>query len=264
MENKNPWWSEEYGFFGDFYMAGDHSLEGYLIQKKQSLHERTQAEVDGIVRLLKLTNGSSILDCPCGYGRHSIELARRGYPVTGSDLNGTHLSRAREYATKAHADVRFVQEDMRALRYDSEFSAAINMFYSFGFFDTDEENEQVLRNFYRALKEGGAFLMHTDVNIPRVIAGTYKSDEERRLASGGSLRIIDRYDPATKRINGAWIIAQPNRTTVRRDYSVRVYERDEFVALCKNVGFRSCNVYGDWNGSPYTKDSEDIIFVATK
>jgi hypothetical protein len=55
---KNPWWSEEYGFFGDFYMDGDASQDGYLIQKKQSLKERTETEVDGVVQSFVLEKWS--------------------------------------------------------------------------------------------------------------------------------------------------------------------------------------------------------------
>ncbi|CAF4819188.1 unnamed protein product [Rotaria sp. Silwood2] len=68
------------------------------------------------------------------------------------------------------------------INYDNEFDAVINMFYSFGFFETDEENNQVLQNFYNALKPGGKFLFHTDVNIPRILSGKYKEDETRHLA----------------------------------------------------------------------------------
>ncbi len=88
--NLSQWWEEDFGFFGDFYMNGDASLEGYLIQKKQTLHERTLAEVQGIRNLLN-TDGGKLLDCPCGYGRHSIELAKQGFDVVGVDLNTDHL-----------------------------------------------------------------------------------------------------------------------------------------------------------------------------
>ncbi len=73
MNQTKNWWSEEYGFFGNFYMEGDNSKEGYRISQKQSLQERTNAEVDGVLNLLNLQPGSKVLDCLCGYGRHSIE-----------------------------------------------------------------------------------------------------------------------------------------------------------------------------------------------
>ncbi len=261
--SQNQWWSEEYGFFGSFYMEGDASKEGYLTAKKQSLKERTKEEVDGAVKLLSLAKEAKILDCPCGYGRHSIELAKLGFAVTGSDINSIHLEKAVSNAKVDSLKVTFNKESMLNLGYSSEFDAVLNMFYSFGFFDTDEENEKVLKNFYNALKPGGKFLMHTDVNIPRIISGKYKEDEERNLVTGKTLRIIDSYVSQSKRINGAWIIKN-NGKEERKEYSVRVYTKDEFEKICKKIGFSSVITYSDWNGNDYSEDSEDMIVVATK
>ena len=263
-QQKINWWEEEHGFFGDFYLEGDNSKEGYLIGKKQSLQERTITEVDGIVGLLDLQTGNSIIDVPCGYGRHSIELAKRGFNVTGCDINYVHLGKAIESATKQNVMVDFKKLNMLDIDYNKKFDAVINMFYSFGFFETDEENEKVLINFYNALKEGGKFLMHTDVNIPRIINGKYREDETRNLATGKQLRIIDKYDSFTKRIEGIWIIKEADGKEVSRDYSVRVYTRDEFEQMCLKVGFSKVEVYGDWDKSLYDEDSEDMMVVATK
>lgn len=261
---QHSWWSEEYDFFGDFYIEGDNSYEGYLAPKEQQdLRERTEAEVGGIIHLLKLSQGDSVLDVPCGYGRHSIELAKKGMIVTGLDLNGTHLKEATENS-QGIASVRFVKENMLDLRYTDEFDAVVNMFYSFGFFDTDEENEKVLRNFYNSLKPSGRFLMHTDVNVPMVLSGKYKSHELRQLQGGKTLEITDIYDPATKRMNGSWVIRGKEGDERRRDYSVRVYTKDEFVELCQKIGFTTCEAYSDWEGNPYSENSDDMIIVATK
>ena len=138
------------------------------------------------------------------------------------------------------------------------------MFYSFGFFESDDDNFKVLQNFFKALKPNGQFLMHTDVNIPFIQAGKYKHNETRALTNGNALRIVDKYDPVTKRINGFWILKDENGEEIKKEYSVRVYTKDEFINLCKNAGFRFCKVYSDWDKKPYSEDSEDMIIVATK
>ncbi|CAF4734238.1 unnamed protein product, partial [Rotaria sp. Silwood2] len=229
---ESNWWTEEYGFFGQHYIEGDNSLEGYLIGQQQTLEERTDTEVEGIIKLLDLKRKAEILDIPTGYGRHSIKLATKGFNVTGSDLNSVHLKKAMNDAQKIGAHVTYIQENMIDINYDNEFDAVINMFYSFGFFETDEENNQVLQNFYNALKPGGKFLFHTDVNIPRVLSGQYKEDEIRHLCSGKTLRIIDKYNPEDKRIYGAWIIQDQYGKTIRKEYSVRVYTLEEFIEMC--------------------------------
>ncbi|WP_346836045.1 SAM-dependent methyltransferase [Paenibacillus polymyxa] len=262
--SKVEWWMEEYGFFGDFYIEGDDSKEGYLDEKKQTLADRTQSEAQGVIDLLNLKPGSKLLDCPCGYGRHSIELLSRGIDVVGCDINSSHLAKAINDAQTRGLKSDFRKENMLELDFKGEFDAVINMFYSFGFFETDEENFQVLVNFYNALKPGGKFLMHTDVNIPRVLQGHYKFNEVRPLVSNRNLRIIDNYDPVTKRVNGSWIISDSSGNERAFDYSVRVYGKEEFEELCLKAGFRKVTTYSEWDGSSYSENSEDMMVVSEK
>ena len=77
-----PWYSEENGFFGENYLKTYSSI---ITQK------RTKIETDFIIKALKLKKGARILDHCCGHGRHSVELAKRGYNITGLDLQGFNL-----------------------------------------------------------------------------------------------------------------------------------------------------------------------------
>lgn len=258
------WWDEDYAFFGRFYMEGDNSKEGYLAERQLSIRERTREDADGVIRLLALGGTERILDIPCGYGRHSIELAKRGFRLVGSDINSAHLSQAIAEAEAMHLAVDFRKENMTEISYFNEFDAVINMCFSFGFFETDEDNMLVLQKFYSALKSGGKFLMHTDVNIPRIHAGKYKEHEVRSLYSGNQLKIVDQFDPVTRKLNGSWTIISPDGNEVRKDYSVRVYEKDEFIGMCLDAGFKDCIAYSSWSGDQYSEDSEEIMFVATK
>jgi len=264
MNENSKWWLPEQAFFGEHYLEGDNSKEGYLIGQHQTLEQRTQAEAEGVIRLLDLKGKERILDIPSGYGRHSIALAKRGFNVTGVELNPVHLGKAIRDAEAVQVKPNFTQGNMIDISHKEEFDAIINMFYSFGFFETDEENKKVLENFFHALKPGGKFLFHTDVNVPRVLAGKYKEEETRSLVSGNILRIIDKYNPQDKRIHGTWIIQGNDGKEERKDYSVRVYAKEEFIDLCRQVGFTSFEVYSDWNKTPYSEDSEDMIVVAIK
>jgi SAM-dependent methyltransferase len=154
--------------------------------------------------------------------------------------------------------------NMLYIKSGSQFDVVINMFFSFGFFETDEENRRVAKNFFNLLKPGGKFLMHTDVNMARVRNGTYKFTEVRPLQNGETLAIMERFNPRTKRIEGIWEISDGLHRCEAKDYSVRVYENEEFVELCRNVGFRKVKIYSDWSGSPYNEESEMVIFVAEK
>lgn len=257
------WWEDGGGFFGQRYMEGDDSLIGFT-EVPRELEERTEREVNGVIRLTRLSPGSSVMDCPCGYGRHVIGLAKAGMRPTGVDINSEHLAAAEKKVTEL-TSIRLLRRDMRLVDFDSEFDAVINMFFSFGFFESEEDNMRVLRSFYQALKPGGRFLMHTDVNIGRIVKGNYKLHEKRPLKSGRVLEIRETYNDKTGRIDGTWDLHQTDGSVDKlAPYSVRVFTYEEFAGWCRDVGFSATEAYGEWDGSPLTDDSEEMMIVATR
>jgi SAM-dependent methyltransferase len=117
------------------------------------------AEVEKVVSLLGIGPGTHILDLCRGVGRHSLELARRGFHVTGVDRTRLYLDRASKQAEAEALKVEFVQDDMRTFCRPDAFDAVINLFTSFSYFEDPEEDRQVLLNVYRSLKPGGVFLL---------------------------------------------------------------------------------------------------------
>jgi len=149
------WWQSKGGYFNDIYLKGDNSLEGFL-NSPLDLNSRTKKEIKGVQRLCKLNKGDKILDCPSGYGRHSLALAATGFNVVGADINDQFLAVANEGLRKSNLqNIRFIKKDMRELEFSNEFDVVINMFYSFGFFDDEDDDLKALKNFYNALKRGG-------------------------------------------------------------------------------------------------------------
>src|SRR3989475_357897 len=96
-------------------------------------------DVEGIVGVAALEAGARILAAPCGFGRHSIELARRGFQVTGVDFSETELDRARKAATEAGVPLRLVCQDIRDMEFPGEYDLAVNLFSSIGYFSDDED-----------------------------------------------------------------------------------------------------------------------------
>ncbi|MHA2024456.1 MAG: class I SAM-dependent methyltransferase, partial [Candidatus Thorarchaeota archaeon] len=123
---------------------------------------------DFIMETLGLKKGDSILDIACGAGDQSVELAKRGLHVTAFDLAQVLIDAAEETAKSSDVSVNFYAGDMRAMKHDSQFDAAMLLSHSFGFFD-HEENKQVLKGAYAALKKGGCFLLDlmNPYNLPR-------------------------------------------------------------------------------------------------
>src|SRR5689334_4942622 len=110
--------------------------------------ERAPAEVDGVIRLLDANPGARILDLCCGVGRHSLELARRGFVVTGVDRTAAYLERARHRAEQESLAVELVQSDMREFARPDAFDGAINLFTSFGYFENLADDLKVAQNLH--------------------------------------------------------------------------------------------------------------------
>jgi SAM-dependent methyltransferase len=133
--------------------------------------ERTRKEIDFVLERLELAPGARVLDVACGHGRHSLELARRGFDVTGVDLSPRAIAFAREAAEREALSATFLERDARDVGFESEFEAAINLFTSaLGYFDEEAENQRVVDGVARALRTGGSFLVDT-INLLSLARG---------------------------------------------------------------------------------------------
>ncbi|MCP5053159.1 MAG: class I SAM-dependent methyltransferase, partial [bacterium] len=125
--------------------------------------ERLEAAPHQVERLLGLIyfKGTHILDLCCGPGRHSVELAKKGFRVTGVDRTPFLMNKAKEKAKTENVDVEWVLEDMREFSRPNSFDLVLNLFSSFGFFETEEDNLEVLKQMHRNLKENGIAVIDT-------------------------------------------------------------------------------------------------------
>ncbi len=140
---KADWWD---GYFDETFIE---------LYRAFLTPERTRREVRGLVKLLELPPGAAVLDLACGWGRHSVELARRGYTVTGLDWSPTLLGHARRRARRAGVDVEWVQGDMRELPWTGRFDVVLSLFSSLGYFLSDDEDLRVLRSSGRHFAQVG-------------------------------------------------------------------------------------------------------------
>ena len=219
-------------------------------------------EASAVVRLLGLPFGRSILDVCCGYGRHAIDLARRGFHVTGIDLAPRQIEEARRRAQAEDLVVRFVLGDVRAMVFEQEFDACLNLFTSFGFFDTDAENLEMLRRIARATAPGGQFLLES-WNRERVIREF--APHQVQVREGG-LRIDKdwQFDGIAGRINWQNTVSFPDGRRERWGHSIRAYTLAELKQLLESAGFALEQACGDWDGSRYELSSEHLIVIGRR
>lgn len=220
----------------------------------------TPTEIDQVLDLLKVRPRAAILDLGCGVGRHSLELARRGFRVTGVDRTATYLEKARKQAKAENLIIDFVEEDIRSFCRPHAFDGAISMFTTFGYFKDPAEDVQVLVNIVRSLKKGGTLVLETrgKEEFARVFRekGWYERDgiiilEERKIKRNWSW------------LESRWIIIKGKN---KKEFIVshRLYSASELLAALERSGFGTVRIHGDLSGSAYDHMARRLVAVAEK
>lgn len=210
------------------------------VQRASKAPEQTRTEVDFIVQALGLKPGSHILDIPCGLGRHSLELARRGHAVTGVDLQPALLDKARQAAKAEGLDVCFRKGDMRSYWTKEPRDAVICMWGSLGYFD-DVHNRRFLKNCFANLKPGGGLVVDTPV-LDTFLAGMLLSPFWQEL---DNLYVLERksWNALQSRLETSWTFIRDGHTETRES-SMRVYTLHELMMLLQDIGFTDLRPYG--------------------
>lgn len=223
------------------------------------------AAVDALVRLVGLGEGASVLDACCGPGRHSIELASRGYRVTGVDLTEAYLDAARESAGGLGLPLELLRADIRDFVRPDSFDLALNLYTSFGYFVRAEEDLAALRNIRRSLRTGGALVLET--NGKETAARDFKRGERFERA-GWAVQTEYAVVGAWEGLLNRWILTRPDprdaRKTERidRSFVLRLYSATELRAALLDAGFASVELYGSLEGRPYDHKAQSLVALA--
>ena len=233
---------------------------GYLAVYDDYLAERTPVEVDQIEALLRMKPPQRVLDLPCGQGRHSIELARRGYDVTGVDLSPFMLDVARTRAAAAGVQVRWLEGDMRRPPCGESFDVILNLFTSFGYFADPADDQLVLTAGMAMLAPGGRLLVEV-INGARIM-NDFQSREWFTVGRAAVMeaRTLDR---SSQRMVVERTVSIPpdEETTV---HALRLYTGEQLEAAMRSAGFGRVALYGDWDGGPLQADSLRLLAVGSR
>lgn len=232
---------------------------GYLALYDEYLAERTPIEIDQLETLLALRPPLRILDLPCGQGRHAIELARRGYDVTGVDLSPFMLKVAEERGRAEGVRVRWLSGDMRQPITGEKFDVALNLFTSLGYFADEADDRKVVDAGAAMLAPGGRLVIEL-INGERVTA----QFQEREWFTVGQAAVAERrsLDRSTRRMVVERTVTTPNETEVNL-HAIRLYDGRDVDAMLRAAGFGRVDLYGDWSGEPLTPDSLRVLAVGT-
>jgi SAM-dependent methyltransferase len=251
MNETSPWYEDD-GFW--------EATAPYLFNQRRL--DATHEQVDQVLELLQIEPGAQVLDLCCGPGRHSLELARRGFSVTGVDRTTLYLEQARKQAQIEKLSAEFIQEDMRRFRQPDGFNAAINLYTSFGYFDDPADDRHVLANLFSSLKQDGTLVM--EMMSKEVLARIFRERDWWQDEGDGTLFLEERKLTSDwTRVESRWILV---RDGTQREFTLtlRLYAASELTVLLEDCGFETVEIYGGLEGEPYDHTAKRLVAVARR
>jgi ubiquinone/menaquinone biosynthesis C-methylase UbiE len=235
-------------FFDEWY------LKTYLDRQPP---EAAEAEALDAAKLAGVEPGARALDAPCGYGRHTVALARAGYRVTGADRSPALLEEARRRADGL--DVELVEADYRELPFpDGHFDAVFNLFTSIGYLGR-EGDEAAFREFRRVLGPGGRLVVET-MHRDRLVR-IFQPRGWDKLADGAVLLEERSFDPVTSMTGTTMTLYTPDKGLSTTSYKIRLYTATEVVEMTRAAGFTEIECYGGFAREELTTETRLVVLA---
>ena len=240
---KNEWFED--WFNSEYY---------HLLYQKRSQNE-ADLFIKKIVQNLKLDAEATVLDLGCGKGRHALKMSSFFKTVHGLDLSENNIKTANSYKKD---NMKFFIGDMRNFNHTTCYDYIFNLFTSFGYFNTIEENLDVLKCIHCQLKKNGHLLV--DFLNPEVIRNNKFNAEEKR--------INDVYFKIEKDISGNFIekkiqIKDGNKQFHFKE-KVQLFDINDFEEMFMKTGFTIHSTFGNYALENYHTNSERLILWAKK
>jgi len=223
-----------------------------------------------VKKIAGLSTAAKVLDAGCGLGRISVELAALGLDVTGVDIIQSELDAARESAEAEGVPLKLIKQDLRSFHAPAQFDCAINLYTSFGYCKTIEEDLQILYNISESIKPGGTFIMECTSRETAVMYWTPGEEFER-----AGYKVVTHFEVegAWEGLRSQWVL-YPADTDLAKNpetppivdhcFIQRLYSAAFLRDKLKEFGFSKAEVYGDYDLSPYDQHCRTMILIAVK
>ncbi len=217
-------------------------------------------EADQLISLFDLEPGAAILDLCSGPGRHTLPLARHGFPVTAVDRFAKYLRELKTIAEQENLAVECVRQDMRRFIRTESYHLALLLFTSIGYFKDEREDEAVLKNIYQSLRPGGHLVLEM---MGKEIANRIFQPRDWQECDGSFLLEERHPDKSWRFLENRWIFFREGRISEYR-FRIRIFSAVELIDLLKRCGFGKIDVYGDFKKSVYDQQAARLVVVAER
>jgi cyclopropane fatty-acyl-phospholipid synthase-like methyltransferase len=235
------------------------NTQEYLIVYQHRNENDAEEHINLIFNSVKVYPGFNVLDMACGAGRHAILLAKKGLNLTAVDLSENLLLIAKQNAEKENLNINFIHSDIRDFHSTIRFDLILNLFTSFGYFETDEENISILRKAYDLLEIDGYFILDFFNSYFLQQNLVEFSEENINDAQIHQFRKI-RNNRITKKI-----VITKNGEINTYEESVRMFTKEDLVNALTKIGFDIYKTFGDFLGNEFDKlNSPRLILICKK
>ena len=235
----------------------------------ESFAQGTIGECDFIEQEINFNKSLRILDIGCGTGRHSIELSKRGYNITGIDLSDSQLVRASEKAVEHGLKIDFLKHDARNLPFENDFDLAIMLCEgAFPLMETDEMNYEILKIVTKSLKEHGKIIFTTLNGLFPL----YHSVEEfcdSTTDPGNATYRSNTFDLMTFRDHNITEFEDDDGNKKKLECNERYYVPSEITWLLKTLRYIKIEIFGAKLGAfsrndKLTTEDFEMLVIAEK
>lgn len=227
----------------------------YHVLYKNRDHHEAKNFIDNLVAEIKPRKKSKVLDLACGKGRHAKYLSELGYEVTGLDLSKKSIRAARK---KENDMLSFYSHDMRYPFRSNYFEYVFNLFTSFGYFETEKENIDALKNVSKGLKKNGVFVLDY-FNSKKVI----KDLKARETKTVKNIKFN-----LTRKVSDGFIIKnirfKDNDKSFKFQEKVSAFDKRKFNSLFKKSGLKPTGYYGDYQMNTFKPSSSPRLIIVAK
>lgn len=228
----------------------------YHILYQNRNDEEAEYFMDNLCAYLKPSLEVSMLDVACGRGRHAVYLNKKGYEVTGIDLSQSSITFAEQFKNKR---LHFKVHDIRQVYKTEVFDIVLNLFTSFGYFETEQEHIDALKALWKSLKENGVFVLDY-FNAEKIMR--HLSPQEVKHIDG-----IDFY--ISKHIRDGKIIKHISFEHREKKHvfeeEVKAFTCAELEEMLVKSGFQVLKCFGDYGLQEFNATQSDrLIFICQK
>jgi len=229
----------------------------------------TIGECDFIEKEIYHNKALKIIDIGCGTGRHSIELSKRGYGITGIDLSESLLEKAREKAKQNGLQIDFLKHDARNLPFEKQFDLAIMMCEGgFPLMETDEMNYEILKNATKALKDKGKIIF-TTLNGLFPLHHSVEDFCANANQEGNATYKGNTFDLMTFRDHNITEVEDDDGNKKQLQCNERYYVPSEITWLLKSLGYKKIDIFGAKLGAfsredKLTTEDFEMLIIAEK